>query len=76
MEELKQCITAKSYRVRRYITQQKLLEQNQLFMVNQKTFFISFPDDNVEQTPLDSAEETTFWSDHWGVPVVYNKEVS
>ena len=50
MEELKQRTRAKSYRVRRYITRQNKIEQDQQFTINQIVFFWSFTEDGVEQT--------------------------
>lgn len=74
MEEMKQRITAKANRVKRYSNRQKQYEQNRLFSTNQKQFFKSLLGDHGTTSAPEPDEATKFWSELWGVPVQHNDE--
>ena len=74
IEELKQRISSKAVKIRRYSERISQFEQNRLFNTNQKQFFRNLDGDTGESLPPNPDEAIAFWSDLWSKPVTHNSD--
>ena len=62
MEEIKQRISAKAYKIKRYTNRIKQFQHNKLFQNNQKQFYREMSEKEVTNHQPNPAEVTNFWS--------------
>ena len=72
-EELRQRITAKSTKIRRYSNRIKQFQDNRLYKSNQGMFFKQINGGQERTIPPNPGEATKFWNDIWGNKVRHNK---
>lgn len=73
METIKQRISAKAVKVRRYSERVDQQQQNRLFANNQKQFFRALEGDVAVNIPPDADKARQFWSGIWGEAVTHNE---
>ena len=75
IEELKQRITAKVHKIKRYSDRIVLYKQNRLFETNQRQFHKELDDPKGDEQPIpDAAESKQFWSNLWDQPVEHLRD--
>ena len=74
MEELKQRITAKATKVKRYDNRIKQFQDNRDFRTNQGRFFKRLEGGDERTIQPNAAEATRFWNGIWGTNVSHNSE--
>lgn len=74
IEMLKQRISSKAVKVRRYSERNEQYHQNRLFTTNQKQFFRNLEGGVEENTAPDADEARDFWNGIWGESVSHNTE--
>ena len=74
-EELKQRITAKAHKIKRYSDPILHYQQNQSFEVNQRQFYkeLDYPQGSDQPTP-DANEAIEFWTNIWDRPVEHRRD--
>ena len=65
LEKLKQRITAKTTKVKRYDNGIKQFQHNRNFQTNQERFFKTLADKKERAIPLNAEDPTTFWKGIW-----------
>ena len=77
IEELKQRITAKAAKVKKYEERIRQYQQNRLFVTNQRQFYKQIDQLDESKQPMPIGEESKlFWSKLWANPVEHNKEAA
>ena len=75
-EELKQRLTAKNTKVKRYEQRISLFRQNQLFQVNQKQVYKNVNKEKQGDRIIPNSEDSIkFWSDIWSIKKEHNQHV-
>ena len=75
-EELKQRLTAKNTKVKRYEQRISLFRQNQLFQVNQKQVYKNVNKEKQGDRIIPNYEVSIkFWSDIWSIKKEHNQHV-
>ena len=75
-EELKQRLTAKNTKVKRYEQRISLFRQNQLFQVNQKQVYKNVNKEKQGDRIIPNSEVSIkFWSDIWSIKKEHNQHV-
>ena len=72
MEEIKQRISAKAYKIKRYTNRIKKFQHKKLFQNNQKQFYSELSEKEVTNEQPDPTEVTNFWSRIWGERAQHN----
>ena len=74
IEELKQRLTAKNTKVKRYEQRISLFRQNQLFQVNQKQVYKNVNKEKQGDRIIPNSEDSIkFWSDIWSIRKEHNQ---
>ena len=74
IEELKQCISAKTLKLKRYKSRVKQYRQNRTFKNNQKALYEELDGKmRQEQVMSDAEESIKIWSELWDNPVDHDK---
>ena len=74
IEELKQCISAKTLKLKRYKSRVKQYRQNRTFKNNQKALYEELDGKmRQEQVMPDAEESIKIWSELWDNPVDHDK---
>lgn len=75
IEELKQRISAKAHKIKRYNDRILQYQQNRLFEVNQRQFYKELDDSQGSDQPTPDANEAReFWSNIWDRPVEHRRD--
>ena len=75
IEELKQRVTAKAVKIRRYESRINFFQQNRLFQNNQRRLFEQLEGRERDNTIIPDAEESkTFWRGIWSEEVYHNEK--
>ena len=74
MEEIKQRITAKAAKIKRYQNRIKQFQDNRLFTANQSRFYKNLEGGERDTIAPEPKEATSFWSDIWAKSVEHNDE--
>ena len=76
IEELKQTLTAKNTKVKRYEQRISLFRQNQLFQVNQKQVYKDLNKEQQGDRMIPNSEDSIkFWSDIWSIKKEHNQHI-
>ena len=73
MEDLKQRIKAKSYKIQRYSNRNKGYQQNKLFQTNQRQLYSQLKGENRQQDVPEAEPSKRLWEGIWANPVAHNK---
>ena len=74
MEELKQRITAKATKVKRYDNKMKQFQDNRNFQTNQGRFFKNREGDEERTKPPNGEDATVFWKGIWSTKVEHKRD--
>ena len=74
MEELKQRITAKATKVKRYDKRIKQVQDNRNFHNNQGKIFKNLESDEERTKPPNAEEATAFWKQIWSTKVEHKQD--
>ena len=73
IETIRQRVSAKATKVRRYNNRCQQFQQNKLFQNDQTRFYRSLEDNNAENVTPNPEEATEFWSNLWSNPVEHRE---
>ena len=73
IETIRQRISAKATKIKRYNNRCQQFQQNKLFQNDQTRFYRSLEDSNAENVSPNPEEATKFWSDLWSNPVEHRE---
>ena len=74
MEELKQRITAKATKVRRYDNRIRQFRDNRNFQTNQGRFFKNLKGKEERTTQPNAEDATAFWKEIWSTKVEHKRD--
>ena len=74
MEELKQRITAKTTKVKRYDNRIKQFQDNRNFQTNQGKFFKNLEFKENRKKPPNAEDATAFWKGIWSTKVEHKRD--
>ena len=74
MEEVRQTITAKSAKVKRYDNRIKQLQGNMNFETNQGILFKNLQGKQERTNPPNAEDAATFWKGIWGTKVEHKRD--
>ena len=74
MEELKQRITAKATKVKRYDNRIKQFQDNRNFQTNQGRFFKNLEGKEERTKPPNAEDATAFWKEIWSTKVEHKRD--
>ena len=72
-EELRQRITAKTAKIRRYTNRIKQFQDNRFYNTNQRRFFKQLSGEQERTIPPNPEETTKFWNEIWGNNVEHKR---
>ena len=75
MEKLKQRITAKATKVKRYDNRIKKFQDNRNFETNQRKFFINLEGKGERTKPPNAEEAIVFWKGIWSTKIKHKQDV-
>ena len=76
IEDIKQRIKSKTYKVQRYINRNEGYKQNKLFETNQKRLYNQLRGENRDQDIPEAAPTRRLWESIWSKPVNHNKHAA